>query len=393
MGWLVFLIAAPTPRIASGVAVMPENNALWLRAKRAKLTVGAAPYTAPRTGEIVVRVHAVAVNPMDRLQQTMGDIITPWTAYPFVIGSDVAGEVVEVGGGVERLRVGDRVAGFAAGSDKLRNRAAEGGFQDYVVLLAHMTSPIPDGMTFEEAAVLPLGISTAACGLFQDDFLAMTAPSAAPAATGKTLLVWGGSTSVGSNAIQLAVAAGYDVVTTASPRNFGYVKRLGARAVFDYRSKTAIADIVDAVRGREIAGALAIGAGSAAACIEIAGACQGNRFVAMATPPTSFDDVPAGRGRLARLVPALARMFAGSMSLAVKARLRGVRTKMIWGSALIANEVGPMIFEAFLPSALAEARFVAAPSPIVVGRGLEQIHVALERQRRGVSAAKLVVTL
>ena len=372
---------------------MPENKALWLNAKRAPLTVGPAPYTAPRADEIVVRVRAVAVNPMDRLQQTMGDIFTPWTAYPFVVGSDVAGEVVEVGGAVSRFRIGDRVVGFAAGSDKLRNRAAEGAFQDYVVLLAHMAAPIPDAMPFEDAAVLPLGLSTAACGLFQKDFLALNAPSASPAPTGRTLLVWGGSTSVGSNAIQLAVAAGYDVVTTASPRNFAYVKQLGAREAFDYRSKNVISDIVNALRGREIAGALAIGAGSAAACIDIVGACEGARLVAMATPPTSFDNVPAGRGRLRRLIPAMARMLAGTMALTLKARCRGVRTKIIWGSALISNEVGPMIFEAFLPAALAEARFVAAPSPMVVGAGLAQIQDALERQRLGVSAGKLVVTL
>jgi len=372
---------------------MPENTALWLNAKRAPLTLGPAPYTAPRADEIVVRVRAVAVNPMDRLQQTMGDLFTPWTSYPFVLGSDVAGEVVEIGSRVTRLAIGDRVVGFAAGSDKQRNRAAEGGFQDYVVLLAHMAAPIPDTMSFEDAAVLPLGLSTAACGLFQKDFLAMNAPSAAPKRTGKTLLVWGGSTSVGSNAIQLAVAAGYDVVATASLRNFDYVKRLGARVAFDYRSNTVISDIVGALRGREIAVALAIGACSAAACIDIVGACKGNRFVALATPPTSFDAVPAGRGRLRRLAPAIARMVVGTVTLALKARWKGVRAKMIWGSTLIANEVGPMIFEAFLPAALAEARFVAAPSPIVVGTGLAQIPLALERQRLGVSAAKLVVTL
>jgi NADPH:quinone reductase-like Zn-dependent oxidoreductase len=372
---------------------MPENTALWLPAKRAPFTVGPAPYTAPREDEIVVRVRAVAVNPIDRLQQTMGDLVTPWTTYPFVVGSDVAGEVVEIGSRVTRLAVGDRVLGYAAGSDKQRNRAAEGGFQDYAVLLAHMAAPIPDAMRFEDAAVLPLGLSTAACGLFQRDFLAMNAPSAAAARTGKTLLVWGGSTSVGSNAIQLAVAAGYDVIATASPRNFEYVKQLGASKAFDYRSSTVIADIVSALRGRQVAGALAIGAGSTAACIDILGACKGHRFVAMVTPPTSFDAVPAGRGRLRRLVPAIAQMLAGTMSLSLKARRRGVRTKMIWGSALIANEVGPMIFEAFLPAALAQARFVAAPSPTVVGTGLAQIPVALERQRLGVSAAKLVVTL
>ena len=372
---------------------MPDNQALWLNAKRAPLTVGPAPYTAPRADEIVVRVRAVAVNPFDRALQSLGDLFTPWVAYPFVVGTDVAGEVVEVGAGVARFRVGDRVVGFAAGTDKGRNRAAEGAFQTYVVLLAHMTAPIPDAMTFADAAVLPLGVSTAACGLFQKDFLGLKAPSAVPAPAGKTLLVWGGSTSVGSNAIQLAVAAGYDVIATASPRNFDFVKQLGAREAFDYRSKTVVADIVAALRGREIAGALAIGVGSAAACIDIVGACEGARFVAMATPPTSFDDVPAGRGRLLRLLPAMARMIGGTAALTLKAKRKGVQTKMIWGSALVANEVGPMIFEAFLPAALAEARFVAAPRPTVVGAGLAQVPVALERQRLGVSASKLVVTL
>jgi NADPH:quinone reductase-like Zn-dependent oxidoreductase len=372
---------------------MPDHQALWLATKRAPFTVGPAPYTAPRDDEIVVRVRAVAVNPFDRIMQTMGDMITPWIAYPFVVGSDIAGDVVEIGGQVTRFRVGDRVLGYAAGSDKRRNRAAEGAFQDYAVVLAHMAAPIPDAMSFEEAAVLPLGLSTAACGLFQPDFLAMDAPSAAPAPTGKTLVVWGGSTSVGGNAIQLAVAAGYDVVTTASPKNFDYVKRLGAREAFDYRSKTAIPDIVAALRGREIVGALAISAGSAAACIDIVGACEGRRFVALATPAASFDDVPAGRGRLRRLAPAVVRMMAGNIALALKARKRGVRTKFIWGSDLIANAVGPMIFETFLPSALAESRYVAAPGPTVIGTGLDQIPVALERQRLGVSATKLVVTL
>jgi NADPH:quinone reductase-like Zn-dependent oxidoreductase len=372
---------------------MAENTALWLEAKRAPFTIGAAAYPAARANEIVVRVRAVAVNPFDRVMQTIGDIITPWITYPFVVGSDVAGDVVEIGSDVTRFNLGDRVLGYAAGSDKRRNRAAEGAFQNYVVLLAHMAAPIPGAMAFEDAAVLPLGISTAACGLFQKDFLAMNPPSAAPTPAGKTLLVWGGSTSVGSNAIQLAVNAGYDVITTASPRNFDYVKRLGARAAFDYRSKTVIADIAGALQGREIAGALAIGAGSAASCIDIVGACKGNRFVALATPAASFDDVPAARGRLRRLAPAIARMVAGNIALTLKARRKGVRTKFIWGSDLIANEVGPMIFESFLPAALAEGRYFAAPSPTVIGAGLTQIPQALERQRRGVSAAKLVVRL
>jgi NADPH:quinone reductase-like Zn-dependent oxidoreductase len=119
---------------------------------------------------------------------------------------------------------------------------------------------------FRNAVVLPLTLSTAACGLFEKDQLALQHPSAKPKATGQTLVVWGGSTSLGSNAIQLAVAAGYEVITTASPKNFGYVRKLGAAHVFDYRSRTAVEDIVKAIGGGSNAGALAIGAGSIDAC-------------------------------------------------------------------------------------------------------------------------------
>lgn len=371
---------------------MTNNTALWLKSKRAPFTVASAAYTEPFAGEILVRVRAVAVNPMDRIVQSVGDLIAPWIKYPFVPGSDVAGEVVAVGAGVTRFRIGDRALGYAAGSDK-GHRAAEGAFQAYAVLPAHMASPIPAALSFAAASVLPLALSTAASGLFEQDCLALDHPSATPRATGKTLLIWGGSTSVGSNAIQLAVAAGYDVITTASPRNFEYISRLGARQVFDYRSKTVVADIVKALSGRTLAGALAIGADSAAQCLDIVGACEGNHFVAMATPPASFDHVPAGKGRLWRLIPTLARMVIGNIALAIKARRKGVRTKFIWGSALLNTDVGPMIYDTFLPSALAEGRFVAAPEPLVVGHGLDQIPVALDRQLEGVSARKLVVTL
>ncbi len=371
---------------------MTENTALWLNAKRADFTVAPAPYNEPLAGEILVRVRAIAVNPMDRLIQSVGDLMTPWIAYPFVAGSDVAGEVVAIGQGVTRFAIGDRVLGYAAGADK-GHRAAEGAFQAYVVLKDYMSSPMPDHLSFEAGAVLPLALSTAASGLFEQDLLALDHPSAAPRAKGKTLLIWGGSTSVGSNAIQLAVAAGYDVITTSSPRNFGYVTGLGARQAFDYNSKSVIADVINALRGRNLAGALAVGQGSAGKCITILGACEGNRFVAMANPPASFDNVPAGKGRLWHLAPTMARVIVGGIATAFQARRNGVKTKMIWGSALLNSDVGPMIFDGFLPRALAEGRFVASPQPIVVGQGLGLIAEALARQLAGVSAAKLVVTL
>ena len=372
---------------------MPSNHAVWLPAKLGQFEIKPAPYTPPRENEIVVKNHAVAINPVDWLTQSIGGLVFPWLNYPFVLGSDVAGEVVEVGASVSRFKVGDRVLGHAVGADKSRNSAAEGGFQDYTVILDHMAAPIPDGMAYENAAVLPLGLSTAACGLFQKDQLALDHPSARPRRTGKTVLVWGGSTSVGSNAIQLAVAAGYDVITTASPKNFDYVMKLGASQVFDYNSTTVVADVVKAFKGQTIAGALAIGQGSTKVCLDIVQACRGDKVVAIATPPVSFDDAPLGRGRTAWLAPTLARLIWANLSLMLKARMSGIRTKFIFGSTLVANEVGPMIYVDFLPNALADGRYAAAPDPLVVGRGLGQIPAAVEAQKNGVSAKKLVVSL
>ncbi len=371
----------------------PSNNAVWLPAKRARLEVKPAPYTTPRENEIVVKNHAVAVNPIDWLTQSVGDVMFPWIKYPFILGSDVAGEVVEVGTAVSRFKVGDRVLGHAVGADRKRNSSAEGAFQEYTVLLAHMASPIPDAMGYENAAVLPLTLSTAACGLFQKDQLALRHPSASPEPTGKTLLVWGGSTSLGSNAIQLAVAAGYEVIATASPKNFAYVKRLGASQAFDYRSRTVVTDVIKAFNGRTIAGALAIGVGSTQACIGIVGSCKGDKFVSVATPPVSFDKAPKGRRRALWLVPTLARLVASNVLMTLESRIRGIRTKFIFGTTLFDNEVGPMIYADFLPSALSDGRYVAAPDPLVVGRGLDQIPAALEAQKKGVSAKKLVVAL
>lgn len=383
----------PAGPLTSARAGTPSNSAVWLPGKRAAFEVGPAPYTPPRGNEIVVRNHAVAINPIDWLTQSIGGFVYPWLKYPFVLGSDVAGEVVEAGAGVSRFKAGDRVLGHAAGTHKSRNSAAEGGFQEYAVLLDHMTAPIPDDMAYESAAVLPLGLSTAACAPFHKDRLALAHPSAHPRPAGKTLLVWGGSTSVGSNAIQLAVAAGYEVVATASPKDFDYARRLGAAEVFDYRSKTVVADVIRAFRGRTCAGAIAVGQGSAKSCLDVLLGCEGDKFVAQATPPVSFDDAPLGAGRIAWLVPTMARFVRANVMLTLTSRMRGIRTKFIVGSSLVDDEVGRMIYADFLPGALAEGRYVAAPAPLVVGRGLDQVPAAMAAQKRGVSATKLVVTL
>lgn len=369
------------------------NRAAWLAGPGNVLTMSAAAMPIPGDGELLVRTRALGINPFDRVVQTLGSMATPWLTYPAVLGSDVAGEVVEVGPLVSRFKIGDRVLGLALGMDKLADRAAEGAFQNYVILRQDAATKLPNALSFEAAAVLPLGIATAACGLFLEDKLGLRTPTILPsAATGQTVLIWGGSTSVGSCAIQLAVAAGYEVVTTASPRNFEYVRQLGASEVFDYRDAKVVDALVRYLSGRDVVGALAIASGSGAPCIDVIARCQGRRVVAMVSAPVTLDDAPLA-GQFGWKLTRLPRLLFGFAGLALRARLKGVATRPIWGTALMQGTLGPAIFRDFLGSALASGSIVPAPPPRVAGHSLDAIPAAMEMHAAGISAAKLVVTL
>jgi NADPH:quinone reductase-like Zn-dependent oxidoreductase len=370
-----------------------SNQAAWINAKGQALTVSAAPMPQPGDGEILVRSRAIALNPFDGVVQTLGSMVTPWLTYPAVLGSDVTGEVVAVGASVSRFKPGDRVLGLALGIDKLVNRAAEGAFQKFVILRQEAATAMPDSISFEQAAVLPLAVATAACGLFLEDQLGLRTPSVeGSGTTGKTVLIWGGSTSVGSAAVQLAAAAGYEVVATASPRNFAYVRGLGASQVFDYNDEKVVAKLVTYLGNREVVGALAIAAGSGASCIDVMSQCQGNRIVSMASSPLSIDNAPL-TGQFVWKLTHLPRLAVGFIGLAVRARFKGVATRSIWGTALMKGALGKTIFNDFLGPALASGRLVPAPTPLVAGHSLEAIPQALALLRRGVSASKVVVSL
>ena len=371
---------------------MPTNSAAWLESPYADFVVRDAPYTPPSAHQIVVRARAIAVNPLDSIKQGTGDLMYRWLPYPSVLGEDVAGEVAEVGSAVTRFAVGDRVLGMAVGMEKGRDHAPEGGFQHYVVLDEALASPIPPQMTFESAAVFPLAVSTAASALFQSDHLALRHPTSTAPPTGEAVVVWGGSTSVGGNAVQLAVAAGYRVVTTASPRNHERMRELGASEVFDYASPSVVRDVAAALAGLRVAGLLAVGTGSAEPVVRIA-AATGARRVAMASPPVSMESAPRRGGVSPALVRMGVTMVAGNVSLQAYCAVHRIRARYVWGSSLMHNEVGPMLWERFLPAALADGSYLVAPTPRVVGSTLASVQTAIDQLREGVSATKLVVTL
>jgi NADPH:quinone reductase-like Zn-dependent oxidoreductase len=187
----------------------------------------------------------------------VGDFLYSWLKYLAILGIDLADEVVEVGKGVTRIKIGDRALGFANGVDKLRNNPAECAFQLHTVLPENLASIILNSMSYEQAAAIPLGTGTTVGGLYEKN-QRLPCPSLEPSPTGKALLIWGGSTSMGCNAIQLAKASGFEVIAASSPRNFDLCKRLGASHMLNSNSKTLVADVIAVLEGKTLHGAMVI---------------------------------------------------------------------------------------------------------------------------------------
>ena len=228
-----------------------KNQAAWIPAAKARLEVKEAPTPQPEPHEVIVRNYAVAINPVDVVMQDMDRLIK---AYPSVLGSDSAGEIVAVGADVTSCAVGDRVV---ATCDVIETgKPSNGAFQLYSATRATMVGKIPSHVSYTEASVLGMAMNTAAAGLYQKDNMGLPYPQVRRKSVGKSFLVWSGSSSVGSCAVQLAVASGYDVATTASTHNLDHCRSLGAKWVFDHSSSTVVEDIASALKGTEFGGAL-----------------------------------------------------------------------------------------------------------------------------------------
>ncbi|KAI1802752.1 GroES-like protein [Daldinia bambusicola] len=171
-------------------------------------------------GEIIVKTHYVAQNPTDwksMLSVPAGRIL----------GCDFAGTVQDSNG--SHWREGQRVAGFVFGASENPTR---GAFAEYIATEASLVYPIPDSISHQDAAVIPLAFATAVQALFGR--LKLPEPSK-PAKSAFPFLVNGGASSVGQYAIQLGKLAGAFVIATGSSQNHELLKSLGADAVINYK--------------------------------------------------------------------------------------------------------------------------------------------------------------
>jgi NADPH:quinone reductase-like Zn-dependent oxidoreductase len=174
-------------------------------------------------------------------------------------------------------------------------------------------------------------------------------------------LVWGGSSSVGATAIQLAVGAGVKVVSVASKHNLDKLKDLGAAAAFDYKSDSVIDDIVSALQGTDFAGVCdCIGSGA-----PWAGVYEklGGRYGSVMPGAEGLPDGIEGTS-----------VFAPTVALDDK-------------------YIGDVIWAKWVPEALEKGTLRPLPPPIAIKGGLEAVQKGYDEQKKGVSFGKIVVEI
>lgn len=188
------------------------------------LHIAEMPQPQPGDGEVRVKVHAAGLNPADYKFAPRG--FRTWN-YPFIPGLDVAGTIDALGPNVTGWNIGDPV--YYHG-----NLSKPGGFAEWAITTAHTIAPLPQNLSFTEAAALPCAGFTAYQVLHRKLHIQ---PS-------QTILIHGGAGGVGGFGVQLAALARLKVISTCSSHNFEWVRQLGATEVLDYKTE----DVASRVR-------------------------------------------------------------------------------------------------------------------------------------------------
>jgi NADPH:quinone reductase len=189
------------------------------------------PVPKPAPGEVLVKVAAAGINRPDIAQRK--GIYPPPPGASDIPGLEIAGIITELGDGVKRWKIGDKMCGLVSG----------GGYAEYCTIPEGQVLPIPKGLSFTEAASLPETYFTVWSNLFDR----------AKLTKGETLLVHGGSSGIGVTAIQMAKAMGCDVfVSAGSDEKCKFCEQLGAMRAINYKTENFAQVIKDITQGKGV---------------------------------------------------------------------------------------------------------------------------------------------
>ncbi|CAI6333971.1 unnamed protein product [Periconia digitata] len=348
---------------------VPKNQAAWLTKAGRPLEVGEAPMPTAGPGEIVVKNAAVAINPLDCHMLDVGVFVKQW---PSIFGCDVAGEVYEVGPGEKKFKKGDRVIGHTV--NLVSGRPQDGGYALYTVVQSAKAAILPGHISYTDGVVVPFALEGAVCALslkvpgvalpgVATPALALPYPSLqvpAPDA-GKAVVVYGGSSSIGSMVTQVAHAAGITVIAIAGARNLQFSKDCGATEVFDYKDAQLVQKVVQSVRS------------------------SGKEFVGIFDAIATEETFPHDKAILAEL--------GGGHLACSHPPPTDVAENVTAGMIFAVNDIATPVWADFVTPALEAGQLKCLPPPTIVGKGLEFVQTALEKSKAGVSATKLVVEL
>lgn len=187
----------------------------------------------PSAGEVLVQVRAAGVNPVDwgarsyPMPSTTG---APGVCLPYILGWDLAGEVVALGAEVTQFSLDEAVYGMPRFPEEAK------AYSEYTAVPASDLARKPERLTYQEAAAVPMAALVAWQALIDTAGLQ----------AGQTVFIPGGAGGVGHLAIQLAKWRGAQVITTTSTRNVAFARELGADLVIDY-TRSSVADVVQEV--------------------------------------------------------------------------------------------------------------------------------------------------
>jgi putative PIG3 family NAD(P)H quinone oxidoreductase len=272
----------------------------------------------PEAGEILIEVKAAGVNRPDVFQRQ--GAYPPPPGASDLPGLEVAGIVAALGEGATRWRVGDKVCALTPG----------GGYAEYATVHGSNALPIPSGFTFTEAAAIPETFFTVWHNVFERGGLK----------SGETFLVHGGSSGIGTTAIQLASAFGARVLTTAgSADKCAACEKLGADRAINYRTEDFVAVVKEVTEGKGANVILDMVGGDYVARNYTAAAIEG-RIVQIATLGGAVATTDFSKLMMKRLVHTGSTLRARTVE--VKAGIAAALEAQVW-PLLATRRVAPVM--------------------------------------------------